>query len=95
MKMKYIFSAALATMMLASCSEDMMDRINKDEAHPGININAKLQLTEAEVSTIYSTLCGNYAWYVSSYTEQLFGTGNNQLRMVEHRNLSGSTVCYI
>mgnify|MGYP003097315742 FL=1 len=30
MKMKYIFSAALATMMLASCSEDMMDRINKD-----------------------------------------------------------------
>ena len=95
MKMKYIFSAALATMMLASCSEDMMDRINKDEAHPGININAKLQLTEAEVSTIYSTLCGNYAWYVSSYTEQLFGTGNNQLRMVEHRNTSevaGSSV---
>ena len=95
MKMKYIFSAALATMMLASCSEDMMDHINKDEAHPGININAKLQLTEAEVSTIYSTLCGNYAWYVSSYTEQLFGTGNNQLRMVEHRNTSevaGSSV---
>ena len=65
-----------------------MDRINRDEAHPGINLNARLQLTETEVSTVYSTLCGNYAWYVSSFTEQLFGTGNNQLRQVEARNTS-------
>ena len=88
MKMKYIFGVALTSVMFASCSEDIMDHINKDEAHPSININAKLQLTDAEVATVYSTLCGNYAWYVSSYTEQLFGTGNNQLRMVEKRNLS-------
>jgi hypothetical protein len=38
--------------------------------------------------SLYSTLCGNYAWYVSSYTEQLFGTGNNQLKNVELRKLS-------
>ena len=88
MKMKYIFGVALTSVMFASCSEDIMDHINTDEAHPSININAKLQLTDAEVATVYSTLCGNYAWYVSSYTEQLFGTGNNQLRMVEKRNLS-------
>ena len=88
MKMKYIFGVALTSVMFASCSEDIMDHINKDEAHPSININAKLQLTDAEVATVYSTLCGNYAWCVSSYTEQLFGTGNNQLRMVEKRNLS-------
>ena len=88
MKMKYIFGVALASVMFASCSEDIMDHINTDEAHPNININAKLQLTDAEVSTVFSTLCGNYAWYVSSYTEQLFGTGNNQLRQVEARNVS-------
>ena len=67
MKMKYIFGVALTSVMFASCSEDIMDHINKDEAHPSININAKLQLTDAEVATVYSTLCGNYAWYVSSY----------------------------
>ena len=60
MKMKYIFGVALTSVMFASCSEDIMDHINKDEAHPSININAKLQLTDAEVATVYSTLCGNY-----------------------------------
>ena len=88
MKTKYLFGAIAFSLAFASCSEDMMDRINRDEAHPGINLNARLQLTETEVSTVYSTLCGNYAWYVSSFTEQLFGTGNNQLRQVEARNTS-------
>lgn len=88
MKMKYIFGAALTAMLFTACSEDTMDRINADEAHPGQNINAKLQLTETEVSTVFSTLCGAYEWYVSSYTEQLFGTGNNQMRMIEKRNIA-------
>ena len=52
MKMKYIFGAALTAMLFTACSEDIMDRINTDEAHPGININAKLQLTDTEVSTV-------------------------------------------
>ena len=86
--MKYIFGAALTAMLFTACSEDTMDRINADEAHPGQNINAKLQLTETEVSTVFSTLCGAYEWYVSSYTEQLFGTGNNQMRMIEKRNIA-------
>ena len=88
MKMKYIFGAALTAMLFTACSEDIMDRINTDEAHPGININAKLQLTDTEVSTVFSTLCGAYEWYVSSYTEQLFGTGNGQMRMIEKRNIA-------
>jgi hypothetical protein len=89
MKIKYICGLALATLFMTSCSEDTMDRINTDEAHPSTSIVAgKYQITDAEVSTVYNILCGNYAWYVSSYTEQLFGTGNNQLKNVEVRQLS-------
>ena len=89
MKMKYLFGLALATMFLSSCSEDMMDRINEDETSKKPEmVPAKFQLTDAEVATAYSTVNGAYAWYVSSYTEQLFGTFNNQLMRAELRNPS-------
>lgn len=96
MKIKYYFGIVFAALSLASCSESQLDNINKDEAHSGLDVvNAKFQLTDAEVSTVFSTLCGNYAWYISSYTEQEFGTGNNQLKNVEVRkiaDLAGSSV---
>lgn len=64
-----------------------MDRINKQETSKTADkVGAKFQLTDAEVATAYSTVNGAYAWYVSSYTEQLFGTGNNQLMKAELRN---------
>ena len=64
-----------------------MDDINKDEANPAVDIvDAKFQITDAIMSTAYSTYGGAYAWYVSSYTEQVFGTGDNQLRKAELRN---------
>lgn len=72
---------------MASCSDETMDRINYDEAHPSAGaVNAIYQITDAEVATAYSTINGAYAWYVVSYTEQMCGTGNNQLRDVEVRN---------
>ena len=89
MKIKYLFGLVLATMLYSSCSEDMMDRINKDETSKTADrVGAKFQLTDAEVATAYSVVNGAYAWYVSSYTEQLFGTGNNQLYKVEMRQIS-------
>jgi hypothetical protein len=89
MKIKYLFGIALATMLYSSCSEDMMDRINTDETSKTADrVGAKFQLTDAEVATAYSVVNGAYAWYVSSYTEQLFGTGNNQLLKVEMRQIS-------
>lgn len=85
---KYLF-IAVAGLLLTSCTEDTMDNINKDEQHPvGSDINAKFQITDAITSTAFTTLGGNYAWYVSSYTEQEFGTGNNQLMKAELRNAS-------
>lgn len=92
MKIKNIFGilavSALA-MTNVSCSEDTMDRINKDNEHPAVNnVDAKYQLTDAIVSSVFSTNCGNLAWYVSIYTEQTFGTGNNQAKNAELRSVN-------
>lgn len=83
---KYIFAIALGTAFV-SCTEDVMDDINHDNHHPlpGI-VAAKFQVTDAIMSTAFTTLGGDYSFYVSSYTEQLFGTGNNQLARAELRN---------
>jgi hypothetical protein len=50
------------------------------------SLAAKFQLTDAIVSSVFTTNGGSFAWYVSSYTEQLFGCGNNQLKNAELRN---------
>lgn len=66
-----------------------MDRINKDEAHPGQDVvSAKFQLTDAIVASVFTTNTGNFSWYVASYTEQLLGTGNNQAKNAELRNVN-------
>ena len=66
-----------------------MDRINRDEAHPGQSvISAKYQLTDAIVASVFTTNTGNFSWYVSSYTEQLLGTGNNQAKNAELRSVN-------
>jgi hypothetical protein len=86
MKIKYLF-LALVALLAASCSEDTMDNINKDESDPAVGtIHANLMITDAILNTSYGTIDGDLAWYVSSYTEQEFGTGNNQLKNAELRN---------
>lgn len=79
----------IAALLLASCTEDEMDRINTDHGNPPIeNIDGKLMITDGIVSTGYSTVGGDYSFYTSLYTEQLFGTGNNQFKNAEMRQLS-------
>ena len=92
MKFKNIFgilAISAVSMMTVSCSEDTMDRINRDEAHPGQSVvSAKFQLTDAIVASVFTTNTGNFSWYVSSYTEQLLGTGNNQAKNAELRSVN-------
>ncbi len=92
MKFKNIFGIlAVSTLSLTavSCSEDTMDRINQDNEHPAVNnVDAKFQLTDAIVSSVFSTNCGSLAWYVSIYTEQTFGTGKNQAKNAELRSVN-------
>lgn len=92
MKLKNIFgilAISAVSMMTVSCSDDIMDRINRDEAHPGGNaVTANIQLSDAIVASVFTTNCGNFAWYASIYTEQTFGTGNNQAKNAELRNVN-------
>lgn len=82
---KFLYIAFLG-LMATSCTEDTMDDINKNQANPPATaVNAKFQVTEAVVATGFSSWGGAYAWYVSSYTEQTFGTGNNQAMKAELR----------
>lgn len=94
---KYILPAVAvaASIALASCSEDTMDRINTDHSNPPIDVvNGKLMITDGIVSTGFSTTSGDYSFYTSIYCEQLFGTANNQFKNAELRLISevaGST----
>ncbi len=76
-------------LLFASCSEDEMDRINTDYGNPPVSvINGRLMITDAITSTGFSTASGDYAYYTSVYNEQIFGTGNNQLKNAELRQIS-------
>lgn len=87
---KYILSVlSVAFFGLTACTEDIMDEINKDNQHPAPeNVSAALQLTDAIMATGYATVSGDYAFYLSSLTEQEIGVGNNQLMRAELRNSS-------
>lgn len=77
----------LAVLGFSACTEDQMDEVNVDHSHPqGSVITANLQLSEAIMSTGFSTVSGDYAFYGASLTEQVMGSGNNQLMKAELRN---------
>ena len=87
MKKSILVALSVAFLGFTACSEDTMDDINKDTLHPQPEVvPATLQLTEAIMSTGYSTISGDLAFYLSSWTEQEFGMGNNQLMKAELRN---------
>ena len=87
MKKNILVALAVALLGFTACSEDTMDDINKDEYHPAPElVPAYLQLSEAIMNTGFSTVSGDLAFYLSSWTEQEFGTGNNQLMKAELRN---------
>lgn len=81
-----IYAAAGFSLLFTSCTEDVMDHINRDEANPPASaVSAKFMITDAINATAISTWGGAYAWYTASFTEQIFGTGNNQLMQAELR----------
>jgi len=78
---------SVAFLGFTACSEDTLDHINKDKQHPAPDaVPAYLQLSEALMSTGFSTVSGDYAFYLSSLNEQEIGIGNNQLMYAELRN---------
>lgn len=85
---KYIFTLLSAAFVgFTSCSEDTMDDININNEDPAPEkVPAKLQLTDAIMSTGFSTVSGDFSFYTASLTEQEVGVGNNQLMKAELRN---------
>lgn len=85
---KYISMAmTLAIVGFSACTEDQMDKVNVDNSHPqGSAVSANLQLSEAIMSTGFGSVSGDYAFYGASLTEQVMGSGNNQLMKAELRN---------
>lgn len=80
---------SVALLGFTACSEDTLDDINKDNQHPSPDVvPAYLQLSEAIMSTGFSTVSGDLAFYLSSLNEQEIGVGNNQLMKAELRNSS-------
>ena len=84
---KYILILSIILLGFSACSEDTLDTINKDKQHPSPdNVPAVLQLSDAIMATGFSTVSGDYAFYLSSLNEQEIGVGNNQLKNAELRN---------
>lgn len=89
MKKNILIALSVVFLALTACSEDALDKINKDNQHPSPDaVPAYLQLSEAIMATGFSTVSGDYAFYLSSLNEQEMGVGNNQLMKAELRNSS-------
>ncbi len=74
-------------MATSACTDAEMDRLNRNTNNPPAEtVNARFQITDAIVSTGFSSIAGEYAWYVASYNEQMFGDGNNLLMYAELRD---------
>jgi hypothetical protein len=82
-KLMKIFSFVVSVVLITSCSEDVMDEVNKDLNH-SLDAEAKFTLAQVLVSTGFSTVGGDYNTYLSSYVEHEVGV-HNQLFRAEHR----------
>jgi Starch-binding associating with outer membrane len=67
-----IFFAAILTFTLWSCSEDIMDNINKNVNDP-TEIASRLIITDAMTSTAFSVIGSDLAFYASVYIEHNVG----------------------
>lgn len=85
---KYI-AISLVALTAASCSEGLMDDINKNNGNPASEtVDAKFEFPGIIMNTGFNAISGDYAFYTSTYTEQEFGTGNNQFANAELRKAS-------
>lgn len=72
-KVIYIFFAGILTFNLWSCSEKIMDDINKDVNNP-TDMESRLIITDCMTSTAFSVLENDFAFHSSVYIEHNAGT---------------------
>lgn len=84
--MKNIFKylvLILSIVAISSCSDDIMDDINKD-LNNSTNVESKFMLPSVIVETAFGTAGSDIAWYSSVYIEQSAGTFG-QLQTADNR----------
>ena len=80
---KGFFAVGVLSVVLSGCSEDAMDRINKDHGHTQ-SVAGRFILTDVITSTAFSNAGGDLNTYLSSYIEYEVGV-DNQLYYAETR----------
>ncbi len=73
MKLLNYLSITILLFLLGSCSESVMDNINKDVNHTS-DVDASTLLPAAIVRTAFETAGTDIAWYASVYVEHSAGT---------------------
>ncbi len=83
---KYIYSIAIALIAItfSSCSEDLMDNINKNVNDPA-NVASNLIITDVMTSSAFSVTGSDLSFYSSCYIEHNVGSFN-QMYNAEIRN---------
>jgi hypothetical protein len=72
-KINIILSATILALTLWSCSESIMDEINKDINDPSDMVSS-LIITDAMTTSAFSVVGGDFAFYASLYIEHNTGT---------------------
>ncbi len=82
---KFIFILGV-TLLASACTEDEMDRLNRNENDPE-NVPARLIFTDTETSSAVNLISGDFAFYTAIYMEQQVGIFNQmynaELRLSE------------
>ncbi len=73
MKTFKILLIATATLLITSCSEDVMDEINRD-LNSALTMSAQSELPDAILKSAFETTGTDIAWYATVYVEQSAGT---------------------
>lgn len=76
---KVLLAGIVLSASLVSCSEDVMDNINKDTNHTK-SVQAKFILADVITSTAFSNIGGDFNTYTSTYVEHEVGTHNQLFR---------------
>ncbi|HOI00150.1 MAG TPA: SusD/RagB family nutrient-binding outer membrane lipoprotein [Bacteroidales bacterium] len=73
--MKKILSLMLISVMLFSCSEDLMDEINQDRNN-ALNMQSKNLIPDLLLKSAFESTATDIAWYATVYVEHNAGTWN-------------------
>lgn len=73
MKTLKILFIALASLLITSCSEELMDIINKD-VNNALSMSAQSELPDVILNSAFSTTATDIAWYATVYVEHSAGT---------------------